>query len=59
MTDAVSELGLELERGFIKIGNNQRTNVAQVYAVGDVAGGFGLAHEAYAEEFSPSRVSRA
>ncbi len=42
-------IGVELDRGFIKIGECQRTNVANVYAIGDVAGGLGLAHKAYAE----------
>jgi dihydrolipoamide dehydrogenase len=42
-------LGVERDRGFVKVGTNQRTNVANVYAAGDVAGGFGLAHKAYAE----------
>lgn len=42
-------LGIEIERGYIKIGENQRTSVPNVYAVGDVAGGLGLAHKAYAD----------
>ena len=47
--DGTDGLGLELERGYVKAGPNQRTNVPGVFAVGDVCGGFGLAHEAYAE----------
>ncbi|MGH2442463.1 MAG: dihydrolipoyl dehydrogenase [Chloroflexota bacterium] len=42
-------IGVETDRGYIKIGENQRTNVPNVYAIGDVAGGLGLAHKAYAE----------
>ena len=42
-------LGVETERGFIKVGKNQRTNVANVYGAGDVIGGYALAHKAYAD----------
>jgi dihydrolipoamide dehydrogenase len=42
-------IGVEMERGFIKIGDCQQTNVPNVYAVGDIAGGLGLAHKAYAD----------
>lgn len=49
VTDGLEPLGLELNRGYVKVGDNQRTNVENVYAIGDVNGGFGLAHEAYAE----------
>jgi dihydrolipoamide dehydrogenase len=45
----LESVGVETERGFVKIGTNQRSNVANIYAVGDVAGGLGLAHKAYAE----------
>ena len=49
VTDGVEALDLQLERGYVKTGDNQRTNLPNVFAVGDVTGGFGLAHEAYAE----------
>jgi dihydrolipoamide dehydrogenase len=49
VTDGTGDLGLELERGYIRVGLNQTTNIPGVCAVGDVCGGFGLAHEAYAE----------
>ncbi|HEV3310832.1 MAG TPA: dihydrolipoyl dehydrogenase [Chloroflexota bacterium] len=49
VTGGVESLGLKLERGYIQVGDNQRTDVPHVYAIGDVCGGFGLAHEAYAE----------
>lgn len=43
-------LGLELtEKGFIKVDEYQQTNLKGVYAIGDVSGGFQLAHAAYAE----------
>jgi dihydrolipoamide dehydrogenase len=49
------DLGLENagierdERGFIKINTHQQTNVAGVYAIGDIAGGVMLAHKASRE----------
>ncbi len=44
------ELGLEMApRNFIKVNEYQQTNLKGVYAIGDVAGGFQLAHAAYAE----------
>ena len=43
----LDKLGVELdERGFIKVDARQQTNVAKVYAVGDVAGQPMLAHKA-------------
>jgi dihydrolipoamide dehydrogenase len=45
----LDKLGVKTERGVVVVGNNQRTNVPNVYAVGDVAGGLQLAHKAYAE----------
>jgi dihydrolipoamide dehydrogenase len=42
-------IGVQTDRGFVTIGENQRTTVPNVYAVGDVAGGLGLAHKAFAE----------
>jgi dihydrolipoamide dehydrogenase len=42
-------LGVETNRGIVVVGANQQTNVKNVYAVGDVAGGLQLAHKAYAE----------
>jgi dihydrolipoamide dehydrogenase len=37
------------ERGFVPVDAQQRTNVAHIYAIGDVAGGPLLAHKATAE----------
>ena len=43
-------LGLAHERQkFIAVDNHQRTNLEGVYAIGDVVGGYQLAHAAYAE----------
>ena len=42
-------LGVATERGFIKADKFMRTNVAGVYAIGDVAGAPWLAHKASAE----------
>lgn len=45
-----AKLGLELsERKFIKVDGRMKTNLPNVYAIGDVAGGYQLAHAAYAE----------
>lgn len=45
-----SMLGLELmENKCIKVDKHMRTNLPNVYAVGDVVGGYQLAHVAYAE----------
>ena len=42
-----AEVGLELdERGFVKIDDHYRTNLPNVYAIGDVVGGAMLAHKA-------------
>jgi dihydrolipoamide dehydrogenase len=37
------------ERGFIKVNTQQQTNVAGIYAIGDIAGGVMLAHKASRE----------
>ena len=43
-------LGLKLtDKGFISVDQHMRTNLHHVYAVGDVAGGYQLAHAAFAE----------
>lgn len=42
-------LGLTMDGKFIAVDSHQRTNLEGVYAVGDVAGGYQLAHAAYAE----------
>lgn len=45
----LEKLGVETDRGYLTIGDNQRTSVPGVYAVGDIAGGLMLAHKAYAD----------
>jgi dihydrolipoamide dehydrogenase len=45
----LEEIGVQLDRGFIKIDKFMRTNVDGVYSIGDVAGPPWLAHKASAE----------
>ena len=42
-------LGVQLDRGFVKIDDHFRTNVEGIYAIGDVVGGLMLAHKAEQE----------
>ncbi|UUD43809.1 dihydrolipoyl dehydrogenase [Bacillus pumilus] len=46
---AVSQLDLQLDGPFIKVNGQMQTSAEGVYAVGDVAGGYQLAHAAMAE----------
>lgn len=45
----IENIGIELNRGFIKVDNNYKTNIDNVYAIGDVIGPPLLAHKASAE----------
>ncbi len=45
----LEKVGVELKNGFIVVDNHQRTNILNIYAVGDVTGNMMLAHAAYAE----------
>ncbi len=45
----VEELGIELEKGKVKVDDYYRTNVPGVYAIGDIVHGQALAHVASAE----------
>jgi dihydrolipoamide dehydrogenase len=45
----LEEIGVRVERGYIAIDENMRTNVPTVYAIGDVTGKFPLAHVASAQ----------
>ena len=47
----LEELGIETDRGFIKIDEKMRTNIDGVYAIGDVAGPPWLAHKASARRY--------
>lgn len=48
-TSAFAELGLEMNGHFVKVDGRMATSVPAVYAVGDVIGGWQLAHVASAE----------
>ncbi len=52
----LENIGLELERGFIKVNKKLQTNIANIYAIGDVAGGFMLAHKASKEAIVAAEV---
>jgi len=45
-TEELEKLGLEYTKGGIKVDRNMMTNVADIYAVGDVTSGMMLAHRA-------------
>ncbi len=45
----LEELGVQLDKGFIKVDTNYKTNVEGIYAIGDVNGPPWLAHVASAE----------
>lgn len=45
----LEELGLQIEKGFIKVNEFLQTNIDGIYAIGDVAGPPWLAHKASAE----------
>jgi dihydrolipoamide dehydrogenase len=43
------EVGVEIERGFVKVDAYCRTNIPNVYAIGDLRPGLQLAHVGFAE----------
>ncbi|MDP8234392.1 MAG: dihydrolipoyl dehydrogenase [Candidatus Saelkia tenebricola] len=48
---------INIEHGFIKVNSNMRTNIKNIYAIGDVLGGFMLAHSAsYEAKVSVSNI---
>lgn len=48
-TKIAQELGLEMDGHLIKVNNHYETSMPGVYAIGDLVGGFQLAHSASAE----------
>ncbi|MEK7434269.1 MAG: dihydrolipoyl dehydrogenase [Cyanobacteriota bacterium] len=49
-------LGMEMERGFIKVNKKQETNIPNIYAIGDIVGGYMLAHKASKEGLVAAEV---
>lgn len=47
----LEELGVKMERGFIKVDGQMGTGIPHLYAIGDVVGGLMLAHKATHEGF--------
>ena len=45
----LEDMGVEVERGFIKVDDDMRTSIGGIYAIGDVCGPPALAHVASAE----------
>lgn len=52
----LEEVGIELERGFIKINDKMQTSVPNIWAIGDVAGAPWLAHKASAEAIACAEI---
>lgn len=52
----LEDLGIEIERGFIKVDKKLKTNIPHIYALGDVVGGFMLAHKASKEGIVAAEV---
>lgn len=52
----LENIGVEVERGFIKVNKKQQTNISNIYAIGDVVGGYMLAHKASKEGIVAAEV---
>lgn len=52
----LENIGVELDRGFIKVNKKLQTNVPNIYAIGDIVGGFMLAHKASKEGIVAAEV---
>lgn len=52
----LEEIGVEFDRNFIKIDKQQRTTIPNIYAIGDVVGGYMLAHKASKEGIVAAEV---
>jgi dihydrolipoamide dehydrogenase len=53
----LEKVGIEMNRGFIKVNEFMQTNVAHHYSIGDVAGGAALAHKASHEGIVAAEVA--
>ncbi|MFN4150168.1 MAG: FAD-dependent oxidoreductase, partial [Candidatus Sericytochromatia bacterium] len=52
----LENIGVEFDRNFIKVDKKQRTNIPNIYAIGDVVGGYMLAHKASKEGIVAAEV---
>lgn len=52
----LEEIGVEVEKGFIKINDKMQTNIENIWAIGDVAGAPWLAHKASAEAIACAEI---
>lgn len=52
----LENIGIDLDRGFIKVDKKQKTNIDNIYAIGDVVGGYMLAHKASKEGIVAAEV---
>jgi len=52
----LDKIGVEMDRGFVKVDNHFQTNVPGVFAIGDVIGGLMLAHKAEDEGVAVAEI---
>jgi dihydrolipoamide dehydrogenase len=52
----IENLGIELEKGFIKVNKKMQTSLPNIYAIGDVTGGYMLAHKSSKEGIIAAEV---
>src|SRR5699024_2880326 len=48
----LENIKVDFDDGFLKVGKNMRTSIKNIYAIGDLIGGFQLAHAASSEGIS-------
>ena len=53
----LEEVGVEMERGIIKVDEQMRTNVENIFAIGDATGGYWLAHVASTQGIVAAEVA--